>query len=143
MLAIAVLGFGLDLSVSLSSVPVLIVAIPASFGLFAAVGVVVAAFTIVFKQVATLVAFATAGIAVLAGVYFPLSVLPEWLEDIARALPFSWALDLLRDCLLGGDPSVGKLLALIGFCAVAVPASLALFSAAVNHAKRTGTLAQY
>ena len=53
-----------------------------------------------------MVAFATAGIAVLAGVYFPLSVLPEWLGDIARALPFSWALDLLRDCLLGGDPSV-------------------------------------
>jgi ABC-2 type transport system permease protein len=143
MLAIAVIGFGLDLSVSVSSVLVLIAAVPAAFGLFAAVGVVVAAFTIVFKQVATLVAFATTGIAVLAGVYFPLSLLPDWLENLAEALPFSWALDILREALLGGDPSIGKLAALIGFCLVAVPASMALFAAAVNRAKRTGTLAQY
>ena len=143
MMAIAVVGFGLDLSVSISSLVVLLVAIPASFGLFAAVGVVIAAFTIVFKQVATLIAFATAGIAVLAGVYFPLSVMPEWLETIAKALPFSWALDVLRDALLGGDPSVGKLVLLVGFCALAVPASLAIFGAAVDRAKRTGTLAQY
>lgn len=143
MLGIAVVGFGMDLSVSLSSLLVLAAAIPASFGLFAAVGVVVAAFTIVFKQVATLIAFAAAGVAVLAGVYFPLSVLPGWLEAIALALPFSWALDILRAALLGGDPSLGKLALLIGFCVIAVPASLAVFSAAVDRAKRSGTLAQY
>ena len=143
MLAIAVVGFGLELSISFSSLLVLIVAVPASFGLFAAVGVVVAAFTIVFKQVATLVAFATVGIAVLAGVYFPLSLLPGWLEAIARALPFSWALDVLRAALLGGDPSLGKLALLIGFCAIAVPGAMAIFAAAVDHAKRAGTLAQY
>ncbi len=143
MLAIAVVGFGLELSISFSSLLVLIVAVPASFGLFAAVGVVVAAFTIVFKQVATLVAFATVGIAVLAGVYFPLSLLPGWLEAIARALPFSWALDVLRAALLGGDPSLGKLALLIAFCAIAVPGAMAIFAAAVDHAKRAGTLAQY
>jgi len=143
MLLIAVLGFGLDLSVDVSSILVLLAAIPASFGLFAAVGVVMAAITIIFKQVATLVSFATAGVAVLAGVYFPLSLLPGWLETLAKALPFSWALDVLRAALLGGDPSILKLTLLIAAGAIAVPASLALFAAAVNHAKRTGTLAQY
>jgi ABC-2 type transport system permease protein len=143
MLAIAITFFGLDLSVSFTSLLVLIAAIPASFGLFAAIGVMFAAFTVVFKQVATLIAFAATGIAVLAGVYFPLSLLPGWLEAIARAFPFSWALDVLRAALLGGDPSVGKLLLLIAACAVAVPISVAVFAAAVDRAKRTGTLAQY
>lgn len=143
MLAIAILFFGLDLRLSLPSSLTLLAAVPASFGLFAAVGVMFAAFTIVFKQVATLVGFSTAGIAVLAGVYFPLSVLPAWLESIARLLPFSWALDVLRDALLGGDPSVAKLVLLVVFCAIALPASMAVFRASVDHAKRTGTLAQY
>jgi ABC-2 type transport system permease protein len=143
MLAIAVAFFGMSLTVSVSSVFILLLAIPASFGLFAAVGIVIAALTVVFKQVATIVNMTTTGIAILAGVYFPLSVLPGLLEDIAKAFPFSWALDLLRACLLGGDPSIGKLLLLIMFCLVALPASLVLFGSAVNHAKRAGTLAQY
>ena len=143
MLAIAVIFFGMTLTVSLSSLPILLLAIPASFGLFAAVGIVIAALTVMFKHVATLVSLTTTGIAILAGVYFPLSVLPDLLEAIARALPFSWALDLLRASLLGGDPAVGKLVLLIAFCLIALPASLALFRSAVDHAKRAGTLAQY
>jgi ABC-2 type transport system permease protein len=143
MLVIAVAFFGVDLTTSPGSVLVLVAALPASFALFAAVGIVVAAFTVVFKQVATLVSFMTLGVAVLAGVYFPLSVLPDWLQAIAEALPFSWTLDILRDALLGGDPSIAKLGLLIVFCVIAVPASLKLFGAAVDHARRNGTLTEY
>jgi ABC-2 type transport system permease protein len=143
MLLIAVVAFGVDLSVSPTSALVLLAAIPASFGLFAAVGILVAGFTIVFKQVTTFISFVTWGVAILAGVYFPLAVLPGWLEAIAEALPFSWALDILRESLLGGSPSIGTLALLTAFSALAVPASLAVFRAAVDHARRAGTLTQY
>jgi ABC-2 type transport system permease protein len=143
MLAIAVAFFGVDLSISLESALVLVAALPASCALFAAVGIVVAAFTVVFKQVATLVSFMTLGIAVLAGVYFPLSVLPYWLETVAEALPFSWTLDVLRDALLGGNPSVVKLTLLVVFCVIAVPVALRIFAIAVDQARRTGSLTQY
>ena len=143
MLLIAVAFFGVDLSVQAGSAVVLLVALPASLGLFAAVGIVVAACTVIFKQVATLVSFASLGVAVLAGVYFPLSVLPDWLQAIAEALPFSWALDVLRDALLGGDPSIAKLAGLVAFCVLAVPLSLVLFNSAVDYARKTGTLTQY
>jgi ABC-2 type transport system permease protein len=143
MVVLAVLFFGLRLTLDYSHLLALLVAVPASLVLFVALGIAVAAFTVVFKQTASLMSFVTIGIAVFAGVYFPVSVLPSALEFFANVLPFTWSLDVFRAALLGGDVAITKLLLLTGFAFIAVPLSLALFRSAVNHARRAGSLAQY
>lgn len=142
-IVLAVLIFGLDLSVNASSSLALLVAVPASFALFTALGIAVAGLTIVVKQTLKLVSFLLTGVAVLSGVYFPISVLPPPLEAIAKVLPFTWTLDVFRAALLGGDVSTTKVV-LIVFCAgLALPLSIRLFGFAVSYAKRQGSLAQY
>jgi ABC-2 type transport system permease protein len=143
IVVLAVLFFGLELSVDSSSVIALIIATPAALALFTAMGIVVAGLTIVVKQTVSLVTFVSTAIAVLAGVYFPISVLPPGLEAVAKALPFTWTLDIFRAALLGGNVSTTQVALLAGCGLVALPLSLKLFNAAVDHAKRQGSLAQY
>jgi ABC-2 type transport system permease protein len=143
LVLLAVLFFGLELSVNATSLIALLVATPASFALFTALGIVIAGLTVVVKQVVALVTFVSTALAVLAGVYFPISVLPPALEAIAKALPFTWTLDVFRDALLGGDVSTTEVALLVGCGGVALPLSIVLFNFLVNHAKRQGSLAQY
>jgi ABC-2 type transport system permease protein len=143
LILLAVIFFGLDLSVTTSSLVALLVATPASFALFTALGIVVAGLTVVVKQTVALVTFISTAIAVLAGVYFPTSVLPPVLEAIANVLPFTWTIDVFRDALLGGDVSTTQVALLVGCGVLALPLSIKLFGFFVDHAKREGSLAQY
>jgi ABC-2 type transport system permease protein len=143
LLVLGMTVFGLDLSVDLSSVLVLLVAAPAALAFFAGIGIALAAATIVFKQTTVLTNFATNALAVFGGVYFPVSVFPGILEPIAEASPVTWTLDVFRAALLRGHVPVDELLLLIGASVIAVPVSMVLFRRALDHAKRTGSLAQY
>jgi ABC-2 type transport system permease protein len=143
LVLLAVLFFGLHLSIDTSSLIALLVATPASFALFTALGIVVAGLTVVVKQTVALVTFVSTLIAVLSGVYFPISVLPPGLEAIAKALPFTWTLDVFRDALLGGDVSTTEVVLLVACGGLALPLSIVLFGLSVDYAKRQGSLAQY
>jgi ABC-2 type transport system permease protein len=84
--------------------------------------------------------------ALLAGVYFPLSVLPGWLQTVSFFLPFTHALEGLRQAVLNGRGllELGTQVAVLGiFAAVLLPLSLAVFSYAIHQAKRLGTLSQF
>lgn len=65
------------------------------------------------------------------------------MQTIADAIPFTWALDLLRAALLGGDVDATRLVALIASVALLLPLALALFGSSLQRARRTGTLALY
>jgi ABC-2 type transport system permease protein len=142
VVVIAAVVFGLDLSLQPSSA-LLLVALPASLCLFMAIGVVLAALTIVYKQITSLLGLVVSVVALLGGVYYPISVLPEPLHTIAAAMPFTWALDVIRAALLGGDMPYDELAGLVVAGAVALPLSLLAFSAALTQARRAGTLAHY
>jgi ABC-2 type transport system permease protein len=60
-------------------------------------------------------------ILLLSGILLPMRLGPEWLRDIARWNPFSWAVDAARALFAGnpGDPNVWKALVIIGALAVA------------------------
>jgi ABC-2 type transport system permease protein len=79
----------------------------------------------------------------ISGVYFPVSVLPQWMQPLTRLSPATYVLEGMRAALLDGVatavllPSLGWLL-LIG--TVAIPAGLAIFRRAEIYAKRTGKL---
>jgi ABC-2 type transport system permease protein len=120
-----------------------IVGLLATIVLFAAGGVLLGAFTVLYKQGRQLFAMAIVGTSLLCGVYYPRSVLPDWLQAVGSVIPITWALDLIRGCLINGEVSSIRLTAVIVTAAVGLPASLAVFRLAVQRAATRGTLAQY
>jgi ABC-2 type transport system permease protein len=143
MIGAAVVVFGLHLHLDPPSIAAATVALVGCLGLFASLGVAVAAFTVVFKQTTALLAIVGSGLALLGGVYFPIEVLPAPIEQVAAALPFTWGLDALRASLLDGKVDLAQLAGLFGSALFLLPVALMGFTLAVRRARRTGTLAQY
>jgi ABC-2 type transport system permease protein len=83
---------------------------------------------------------------VLGGMMYPVSVLPHWLQILARLLPVTYSLEGLRAALLEGA-GIGELwhsiFALLIFAAVLLPVSCAVFSWALRRTKTTGTLTHF
>jgi ABC-2 type transport system permease protein len=80
---------------------------------------------------------------VVSGVYYPVEVLPTWMEWIATISPATYALDGIRDAILEGDGllSMGdEIWPLLVIGAVSIPLGLAIFSVGERHAKRHGKL---
>ena len=79
----------------------------------------------------------------ISGVYYPIDVLPEWMQQLARLSPVTYALRGIRAALLDGTPTSdlwGNIWPLLIIGAVTVPAGLMIFSAGERFAKRTGRL---
>ena len=140
---LAVVLFGLRFSTEPGAIAVSVSALLASLVLFSALGVILAALTLVFKRTSALVGLATSGLAVLGGVYFPLSVLPDPIRLIAELLPFAWALDVLRSALLQGDIDWERVVLLGLSTLLLVPFALWALQRALDYARRTGSLGQY
>jgi ABC-2 type transport system permease protein len=74
---------------------------------------------------------------------FPTSILPSWLQFIARFNPVTYALDGMRAALLSGAnvlavrKPVGVLLLI---AVILLPFSMVVFSWALRRTKTTGTL---
>lgn len=113
---------------------------------FASLGIISASFVIVFKR-GDPVNWAVSSLSILlGGVFYPVSVLPDWLRPLSRAIPITWSLDGLRGALLLGEgygALLGEIAILALITAVLLPLSLFLFRLSVNHARRTGTLSKY
>ena len=78
-----------------------------------------------------------------AGVFYPLSVLPAWMQAISRALPPSYVFEGMR-AVVAGKPAPWDRLALGGGLAVDLPAlACAFFAAVYRYAIRTGLIARY
>lgn len=111
----------------------------------AGIGLMSSAFVIAFKQTEPFSGAMLAGSFLIGGILYPTSVLPAWLDALAQLLPVTHAAALSRALLLDGAQTSGvalHLLALAAFCLL-FPAGIALLSAAIRHAKRTGTLSHY
>lgn len=143
ILAAAILLFGLRLDTSAEGIAVALLTLIAALALFASLGVAVAALTVLFKRTTALLALIMSAIALLSGVYFPIDVLPHWIETIAAAIPFTWTLDLLRAALLGGDVDGARLAGLVASVIILLPAALACFGMSLRRARKMGTLALY
>jgi len=113
---------------------------------FSSMGIISASFIMVFKK-GNPVNWIFINLSwVLGGVYYPITILPDWLEKLAYLLPITYALEAMRLALLNGQ-SLGSLMPqiipLFIFTAVMLPLSLSLFTFAVNRAKIEGSLVQY
>jgi ABC-2 type transport system permease protein len=113
---------------------------------FSCIGVISASFTIIFKRGDPLIWLMSSLSAFFGGVFFPISVLPKYLQIISYFIPVTYSLRSLRYSLLKGYPLgllVPDIIILLGFCIVLVPLSVVIFRWAVRRAKKAGTLAFY
>ncbi|MHB8682281.1 MAG: ABC transporter permease [Acidimicrobiales bacterium] len=140
LLAVA---FGMRFDTSPASLAVAVATLVGALLFFGSLGVLFAAFVIVFKRGESVTALGTSALSLLGGVYFPLALLPRGLRVVADAIPFTWAVSSLRLSLLADRRPVGRLGELWLAAAVLAGLALWLFEAALRHARRHGTLGQY
>ncbi len=113
---------------------------------FNSLGLLGASVIMVFKR-GNPVAWILQGVAgLLGGVYFPVEVLPGWLQAFSALLPVTYAVRGLQLAVYPGAslPSLrSEILPLAFLATVLLPLGLASFAAAIRRAKRDGSLAHY
>jgi ABC-2 type transport system permease protein len=137
-----VFGFNLNQANFLTALVVLVLSITS----FSGIGILSAAFVLLFKK-GDPVAWILGGVSsLLAGVYYPISVLPNWLEVLSRFIPLTYALDAMRLAMLKGSSLFDvrfDILVLLGFTVVLTPLAFLAFRKALKRAKMEGSLIQY
>lgn len=141
---VGALVFGFN--VSQANVATAFVVMVLSITSFSSIGILSAAILLVVKK-GDPVAWLFGGISnLLAGVYYPVTVLPDWLEPLSRFLPLTYSLDAMRLAVLKGS-SIAEvrldILALLGFSVVLTPLAFFVFQKALKWAKMEGSLIQY
>ena len=111
---------------------------------FVGIGMMTAVLPLISPEKGVQLGFIAQGILlVVSGVYYPVDVLPGWMQALATISPATYALEGIRDAILDGD-GIGDVwddiwpLLLIG--AVAVPLGLEVFRRGERYAKRHGKL---
>jgi ABC-2 type transport system permease protein len=143
MLAIASAVFGLHIA---SSAPVAIPVALLGAVAFAPLTLLLVSTVVVVKQAAVGTQFVIAGISIVGGLYFPVSLLPSWVRWASDVQPFTPAADALRHLLVGSKMQYSMLLdlgRLAGFAAVLLPVSLWTLRSAIAYAQRRGTIIEY
>ncbi len=113
---------------------------------FASMGIIAASLIMVVKRGDPITGLFAGLTNLLGGIYYPIEVLPSWLQFLAKLLPITYALRIMRGALLNGDSwdALGAdFLILTLFCVVLVPLSLFSFHIAVKRARQEGSLAHY
>ena len=113
---------------------------------FSGLGILAASFIMVLKRGDPVTWALNALATLLGGVYYPITVLPDWLQVLAGLIPVTYALRAMRLALLQGasfTELLPDILALAFFAAVFLPLSLVAFRWAVQRARVDGSLTHY
>src|SRR5213593_21756 len=142
LFAVVALFFHLELA-NANFVAALVVLVVASIS-FIGIGMMTAVLPLISPEKGTQLGFVAQGILlVVSGVYYPVSVLPEWMQALAKISPATYALDGIRDAIINGAgisamwPDIWPLI-IIGV--VSVPLGLEVFRRGERYAKRHGKL---
>jgi len=113
---------------------------------FSSVGVMLAAFILVFKKVDQLVWLIGGIFSFLGGVYYPIKILPKFLQECAYFLPITHSLNALRLSFLKGYGFMALLpdiKFLFIYSCVFFPVSVVFFKLALKKVKKDGSLLYY
>jgi ABC-2 type transport system permease protein len=142
LFAVVAMFFSLELS-NANFAAALIVLVVASIS-FIGIGMMTAVLPLISPEKGTQLGFVAQGILlVVSGVYYPVSVLPGWMQALAKISPATYALDGIRDAIINGAgisamwPNIWPLI-IIGV--VSVPLGLEVFRRGERYAKRHGKL---
>jgi ABC-2 type transport system permease protein len=142
LFGVVALFFDLDLSQA-DFVAALVVLLIASIP-FIGIGMMTAVLPLISPEKGTQLGFIAQGILlVVSGVYYPVDVLPEWMQWLATISPATYALDGMRDAIVEGQ-GLGHMwdeiwpLIVIGFASI--PLGLEVFRRGERYAKKHGKL---
>src|SRR5919205_734021 len=111
---------------------------------FVGVGMCTAVLPLISPEKGAQLGFIAQGLLlVVSGVYYPVEVMPQWMQAIATVSPATYALDGIRATVLDGaglGTVWGDLWPLLVLGAIAIPAGLAVFRTGERYAKRHGKL---
>lgn len=146
--ALLLIGFGLLLGVKVDWGNILLASGIVGMIVLAylPVGLAAAALVLAFRTTGPLPQGVLIASGMLGGVYYPTHVIPAWIERLSDVIPLTYGLRALRRTLLDGAAAgeVAQDLGILAAFIVALTlASGAGFLAALRHARRAGTLAQY
>ncbi len=110
---------------------------------FSGLGILSASYLLIFKRGNPAKWFFLGISSVAGGMLFPVSILPDWLQFVARFNPVAYALEAMRAALLGGAGVAAlwrPLSILLLFALVLLPISMSVFAWSLRRTKITGTL---
>lgn len=113
---------------------------------FSGLGIISTSFIIVFKRGDPISWIFTTVSWLFGGVYYPISILPVWLQKLSYLLPITYSLEGMRMALLRGyslRELSPQIFALLIFSLIIIPLSLSIFKYSIKKAKIMGTLSQY
>lgn len=143
-LLLGVYAFGVDLgNANLIGAAIVLILTIISFG---TLGIISASFIMVLKRGDPVNWIFSSVSGLLGGLYYPVSVLPGWLQKLSYLLPVTYALEGMRLAVLKGysvTELLPDILALTLFSIIMLPLSILVFRYAVRKAKKDGTLTQY
>jgi ABC-2 type transport system permease protein len=142
LLGVLALFFSVDLShANLGGAALILLVGSVSFLGF---GIMAAVLPLLFPERGEEMTFVISSILLLvSGVYYPISVLPDWMEPLATISPATYVLEGMRAALLEGIPTLAlgpSILPILILGALTLPIGIAVFGWGERYAKRTGRL---
>jgi ABC-2 type transport system permease protein len=120
------------------------VVVAASSFSFVGIGMMTAVLPLISPEKGTQLGFIAQGLLlVISGVYYPVSVLPEWMQWLSVVSPATYTLEGARNAVLdnaGVAALWGDIWPLLLIGVIAIPAGLAVFAQGERYAKRHGRL---
>lgn len=138
----AMFGLGFHASGMLPALAILTGLIPFLWGL----GLLSGGAVLTFRRGAGAVTLGGTVLGLASGAFFPLSLLPSWLQVVARQNPLAIAIHGVREALIGGTGWTavgGDLLKLVPLAAVVMLIGTIAFRLALARERRNGTLGLY
>jgi ABC-2 type transport system permease protein len=121
----------------------LVVLVVASIS-FIGIGMMTAVLPLISPEKGTQLGFVAQGLLlVVSGVYYPVSVLPEWMQWLAKISPATYALRGCRQAIINGaslSDLTNEIWALLVIGAVSIPLGLWTFRTGERYAKKHGKL---
>jgi len=111
---------------------------------FVGIGMMTAVLPLISPEKGTQLGFIAQGLLlVISGVYYPVSVLPQWMQWLSVISPATYTLEGARKAVLDGAGVAalwGEIWPLLLIGVIAIPAGLAVFAQGERYAKRHGRL---
>lgn len=129
----------------LIAILIAILGLAASF----AIGLLDASIKVLAKRADPILALYALAASILSGTFYPVEILPGWLQAMAWLIPHTYVLQALRRALmpggdtLGGPSAITAILALIAFSVVLYPLALWLFNRSLDYGRKLGLLSGY
>ena len=144
ILLFGVVSAFLDVSYTNADFGAAMVVIAASSFSFVGIGMMTAVLPLISPEKGTQLGFIAQGLLlVVSGVYYPVSVLPQWMQWLSVISPATYTLEGARKAVLDGASVTalwGEIWPLLLIGVIAIPAGLAVFAQGERYAKRHGRL---